>query len=82
MLDLYSRLGAQGLASIAEVFVQNPYDYRAGWPDLTLAGEYGVRFVEVKTTDRFHESQVRFARDIAAPLGLRCEVAQLQSAAP
>ncbi|MGH8243268.1 MAG: VRR-NUC domain-containing protein [Steroidobacteraceae bacterium] len=80
MLDLYSRLGAQGLAAIAEVFVQRPYDYRAGWPDLTLAGEYGVRFVEVKTTDRFHESQVRFARDIATPLGLCCEVAQLQSA--
>lgn len=80
LLDLYTRLGAQGLAAIAEVFVQKPYDYRAGWPDLTLAGEGGVRFVEVKTTDRFHESQVRFARDIATPLGLRCEVVQLQSA--
>jgi hypothetical protein len=77
MLELYARLGAEGLAAIAEVFVQRPYDYRAGWPDLTLVGEDGVRFVEIKTTDRFHESQVRFARDIAAPLGMRCEVVQL-----
>lgn len=77
MLELYEHLGADGLAAIAEVFAQRPYDYRAGWPDLTLAGEDGVRFVEIKTTDRFHESQVRFARDIAAPLGLRCEVVQL-----
>lgn len=80
MLELYTRLGAQGLAAIAEVFVQKPYDYRAGWPDLTLVGTHGVRFVEVKTTDRFHESQVRFALDIAAPLGLRCAVVQLRSA--
>ncbi|MDG2517380.1 VRR-NUC domain-containing protein [Lysobacter soli] len=77
MLELYARLSADRLAAIAELFVQRPYDYRAGWPDLTLVGEDGVRFVEIKTTDRFHESQVRFARDIAAPLGLRCEVIQL-----
>lgn len=82
ILKLYARLGADKLAAIAQVFVQQPYDYRAGWPDLTLVGEDGVRFVEVKTTDRFHESQVRFARHLAAPLGLRCEVVQLLPAEP
>ena len=77
MLELYMRLGPAGLAAIAEVFVQRPYDYRAGWPDLTLVSEKGVRFIEVKTKDRFHDSQVRFAREVAAPLGLQCEVVQL-----
>lgn len=79
MMELYSHLGAGGLAAIAEVFVRWPYDYRSGWPDLTLVGNCGLRFVEVKTTDRFHDAQVRFAQEIAAPLGLRCEVAQLLS---
>ena len=34
----------------------------------------GLRFVEVKTTDLLHDSQIRFGQELAAPLGLKCEV--------
>ena len=66
------------LSRIAKIFVQKPYDYRAGWPDLTVIEHKNVSFIEVKTTDRFHVSQLRFAREVAAPLGLACSVVQLK----
>jgi len=31
-----------------------------------------ISFVEVKTTDRFHDSQLRFAEKVAKPLGFDC----------
>ena len=78
LLQVYDTLGAEKLAQIAAVFAHRPYDYRAGWPDVTIAGPTGLRLVEVKTTDKFHASQMRFAREVAAPLGLPCSVVQLQ----
>ena len=60
------------------MFFEKPYEYRAGWPDLTVVGD-SLRFVEVKTTDLLHESQIRFAKELALPLGLQCEVVQLCS---
>ena len=80
IMDLYDILGADRLADIAEIFFKRPYDYRAGWPDLTLVSRFGVRFVEVKTTDLFHDSQIRFARDLAGPLSLVCSVLQVKAA--
>ncbi|MEO9887522.1 MAG: VRR-NUC domain-containing protein [Balneola sp.] len=44
---------------IAEIFFQAPYDYRKGWPDLTLVNNEEVRFVEIKTTDKLHQSQIQ-----------------------
>lgn len=74
---LASTVAPEFLTQVAGLFFEKPYEYRAGWPDLTLVGGDGLRFVEVKTTDLLHESQVRFAKEIAAPLGLQCEVVQL-----
>ncbi len=76
-LELFDALGCTHLGAIAEIFSRKPYDYRAGWPDLTLIGGAGVRFVEVKTSDKLHESQRRFAVEVAEPLGLDCSVLQL-----
>lgn len=75
--SLYRATGAQLLARITQVFAADPYAHRAGWPDLTVIVEAQVRFVEVKTTDKLHESQLRFARAIAAPLGFDCRVVQV-----
>lgn len=58
-------------------YLIKPYAYRAGWPDLTALGSDGLSFIEVKTTDRFHESQLRFADEVAATLGLSCKVVQV-----
>ena len=77
--SLASTVAPQFLALVAELFFDKPYECRAGWPDITVVGD-GLRFVEVKTTDLLHESQIRFANELAAPLGLQCEVVQLCSA--
>lgn len=76
---LWTAVGPRRLAAIAQKFFEKPYDYRAGWPDLTLIDSNGVHFVEVKTTDCFHMSQLRFATEFATPLGLRCGVVQVKA---
>lgn len=65
------------IARIAELFFNKPYKYRAGWPDIiTLKNNY-ISFIEVKTTDLLHESQLLFASEIAKPLQLNCKVLRL-----
>lgn len=65
------------VADIAEIFMSRPYEYRAGWPDLTIVKDGRVSFVEVKTKDKLHTSQIRFAREVAEPLNLPCSVVRL-----
>ena len=91
--EAYPRVRPEFLCSLAETitvdlriqllqtYMINPYYYRAGWPDLTVLGNEGASFIEVKTTDRLHESQLRFASEVAAPLGLRCQVIQVRPSA-
>ena len=74
MKALHGHVNTGLLGEIAELFVQSPYDYRSGWPDLIVLDGGELRFVEVKTTDFMHASQLRFAREVAAPLQLDCEV--------
>lgn len=78
LLALAGTAGNEFIAKVAEVFFKKPYEYRAGWPDLTVIEDSGIHFIEVKTTDLLHASQLRFAREIANPLGLKCSVVQLQ----
>ena len=80
LVQLHRSLGNEALAGVAAVFVEDPYAYRAGWPDLIVLDATGVSFVEVKTTDKLHESQLRFAVKVAARLGLRCKVVRLRAA--
>lgn len=88
--DAYPRVRPEFLNSLAaaihpdlsmrllEIFMVKPYEYRAGWPDLTVLHNNTLSFVEVKTTDRLHESQLRFAIEVAKPLNLNCKVVQLK----
>ena len=78
LASLAGAMGGDLITRVAEAFMQKPYDYRAGWPDLTVIEPTGVSFIEVKTTDRFHASQLRFAQEVAAPLGLVCCTVQLK----
>ena len=66
------------IAEVASVFMIKPYEYRSGWPDLTVISDTGISFVEVKTTDLLHRSQLRFAQEVAKPLALECRVIQLK----
>jgi hypothetical protein len=67
---LWGALGAERLTEIFEVFLRAPYEYRAGWPDLTLVCGDQLRFAEVKTTDALHKSQFRVIDAFIKPLGL------------
>lgn len=58
MSKLYDCIGTESFYNIAERFMDDPYLYRKGWPDLTLVRGNELRFVEVKTTDLLHESQI------------------------
>ena len=78
LASLAEAMGIDLLIHVADTFMQNPYNYRAGWPDLTVIEPTGISFIEVKTTDRLHASQLRFAQEIAAPLGLVCCTVQLK----
>jgi hypothetical protein len=44
--------------NVARKIAEDPYTYRNGWPDLTLVKDKKVLFIEVKTTDKLHESQL------------------------
>jgi len=75
---LYQHLGMARLAEIARIFSTAPYDFRAGWPDLTLWRDDEVRFVEVKAPgDQLHASQSRLITRLLVPLGFRTGLAEV-----
>lgn len=58
MSSLFTAIGAERLAQITAAIMENPYSYRAGWPDLTMVNGSDMLWVEIKTTDRLHMSQI------------------------
>ena len=58
MSSLFAAIGAERLAQITAALMENPYSYRAGWPDLTMVKDSDMFWVEIKTTDRLHMSQI------------------------
>lgn len=59
LVKLYHALTPEVIAKLGEILSENPYAYRAGWPDLTLVREGDVAFREIKTSDRLRLSQIR-----------------------
>ena len=55
---LFKALGSRTLAEITDAIMEAPYEYRSGWPDLTLLRGAEIHWVEVKTTDKLHMSQI------------------------
>lgn len=55
---LFDATDKECFIKIANKIAEDPYTYRNGWPDLTLIKNNTVSFVEVKTTDKLHESQL------------------------
>lgn len=77
LLALWHGIGPAGLAQIALSFMHDPYGFRTGWPDLPISQGVRVQFVEIKTTDRLHHSQLSTIRDFLLPLGLSVSVLQI-----
>jgi hypothetical protein len=44
--------------NLAYKISENPYDYCKGWPDLIIIKDKNIEFIEVKTTDKLHTSQL------------------------
>lgn len=59
VLAIYRVIGPIKLAEITQAIAEDPYTYRSGWPDLTLTNYSEIRWIEVKTTDRLHLSQIQ-----------------------
>jgi len=71
------RLPRRTLVDIGRLFFSDPYAYVKGWPDLTLVEDGEVRFVEVKTTDRLHTSQIITMGEMNAAAGVNVSVVRL-----
>jgi len=57
-MSMYHAIDTKVYVALAKLIVSDPYTYRSGWPDLTLIKGNSVLFVEVKTTDKLHDSQI------------------------
>lgn len=78
LLGLFRALGRERLYAIASIFAQDPYRFRAGWPDLTLWQGKEIRFAEVKAIgDKLRSSQKDIIESILVPLGLATELVEV-----
>ena len=82
LLAIWQSIGATGWAKIAEAFLIDPYTFRAGWPDLSVASGNSLRFIEIKTSDKLHSSQKETFSKLLIPLGLHVSVLKLAQPNP
>jgi hypothetical protein len=68
----------RSLVLVAEKLFESPYEYRKGWPDLTLVKNGEVKFIEVKTTDKLHQSQIQIFNQFRPLLPAQFEVLRLK----
>lgn len=78
--SLFIATGANSLRNVAEFLFENPYCYRNGWPDLTLVKDDKIWLLEVKTTDRFHLSQIKIIPKIQRLIPATFAVIRLKQA--
>jgi hypothetical protein len=76
---LFDTLGTERLAQITSAIMEDPYSYRAGWPDLTMTNGTEMLWAEIKTTDRLHMSQITTLYRMKPLLPGRITVVQLVS---
>ena len=67
--NLYSFLGIEFIRKLIKLIIYNPQNYATGWPDIVVL-EKEPYFIEVKTTDRFHISQIITMRDVIKKIGI------------
>lgn len=58
MVALFNVIGGARLRQFTEAIAEDPYQYRNGWPDLTLTNGQELIWAEIKTTDKLHMSQI------------------------
>ena len=55
---LFDAIDTHVFIRLAKKIAEDPYTFRKGWPDLTIVKGKDVQFIEVKTTDKLHKSQL------------------------
>lgn len=55
---LFDAIDSSIFIKLANKINEDPYRFRSGWPDLTIVNNEDVQFIEVKTTDNLHLSQL------------------------
>lgn len=58
-------------------WISNAHEHRNGWPDLTLVKDGYLKFVEVKTTDKLHHSQLVTIPALVREIGADVSVLRL-----
>lgn len=78
-LMVLDTVGRDRLYAIAKKVFEEPFSYWSGWPDLMLLDSEGsLRFVEVKTTDTLHYSQIITMPAMRDAAGLDMSVLRLK----
>jgi len=67
--NLYLFLGEDFIRKLIRFIIYNPESYSKGWPDIIVL-EKEPYFIEVKTNDKFHISQITTMMDIKQQLGI------------
>lgn len=67
--NLYLNMGKEFIGKLIKFIIYNPSVYAVGWPDIFVLDK-DPYFVEVKTSDRFHMSQIITMRDVMSELGI------------
>ena len=57
-MALFDAIDRQLFVDVAKKFSEDPYTSRSGWPDHIIVKGKEVKFIEVKTTDKLHKSQL------------------------
>ena len=76
--DVVDSLGVAGLRRLVEMFFSNPLAYSRGWPDILVTGENEPYFIEVKTTDKLHLSQLITVPDLMSWTGILVKCVRLK----
>lgn len=81
LVELMAVAGHELIQRIASKFAHDPYEYRRGWPDITMWRDGELRFVEVKAPgDTLGKSQKKIAAEFAAPFELNFYLASVNAA--
>lgn len=80
LLELYRAMGNARILDIARKFSEDPYEYRKGWPDLTIWKNGQTKFLEVKAPgDSLQKSQRVIIDEFIKPLHLEFALVDVQA---
>ena len=79
LLELFQSMGNTRILDIARKFSEDPYEYRKGWPDLTIWKNGQTKFLEVKALgDSLQKSQRIIIDEFIKPLHLDFALVDVQ----